>query len=839
MDLFSYAKKTIPSILQEFEVDPELGLDQSVVAERIRKYGLNRFDLKNTTTWNILLRQFQSAFIYLLIGAGAITFLIGEKADSFMIFIFLSINVALGFFQEYHSEKIVKLLSKYTLPKVKVLRGGKIERIISERLVPGDVIILETGDRIPADVRFLEQQNLEINETILTGESLPVYKQLDVLSFLPKTYYEAHNLGFCGTDVVDGKAKALIIQTGKNTVFGKIAKLSGETTKISDYEQGIADFSKFIVKLVSFTLFVVFFANITIKSGQLDILGLIIFSIALTVSVIPEGLPLVTTFSLSIGARRLARNSVIVKRLSSIEDLGGIDVLCSDKTGTLTENELKIANVLSDDREQTFFLANLASAFDVVDKVEPFDIALEKGLTESQRELIKKAKKIAEEPFDPTIRRNTVLVELDHQTLLVTRGAPEIIVALCHGLGEAEKEEIIKWIEVEGKQGQRVLAIASKVVDDKELGGDMAKLLKQKEFKFVGIVSFVDPIKISSYGVARQANELGVRIIMITGDSPHVAGVVAHEVALVDSPDNVITGEKWETLSGPKKEECLEKNSVFARISPEQKYEIIQILREKHSVGFLGEGINDAPALKIASVSIVVNSAADIARETADIILLKQNLKVVLDGVREGRQTFANTTKYIKATLSSNFGNFFAVAIASMIIDFLPMLPIQILLLNLLSDTPMIAVSSDGVDEDEITSPKRYDVREIVILAMILGVISMIFDFIFFAKFYRMAPSVLQTNWFIGSVLTEIIFVFSIRTKSFFLKGSRPSKLLLALSILVPLITVSLPFTLIGQTVFQFTPPTPKDLGVIFALAACYFACTEVVKVLYYKAKLK
>lgn len=838
MKIFDYSVISTKEILREFLVNDRKGLNLSTVSKRKAEFGLNNLLLRKVSTWNIFWRQFNSSFIYLLLGAMAITIFLEEYIDASMILFFLFVNTGLGFFQEYRSEKTVKLLNKYTLPRTKVLREGKIEQIVSEKLVPGDIVILETGDKIPADVRIIEQNNLVVDESILTGESVSVYKKAESLEKCPVAYHDALNLGFSGTNVLKGRAKAVVLAIGKDTAFGQIAKLTVESRKVSDFEKGISRFSGFIIKLVGFTLLIVFFANIFIKKDGVDILELIIFSVALTVSVIPEALPLVTTFSLARGAHRLAQNKVIVKRLSAIEDLGAIEVLCSDKTGTLTKNELTIANIYSDNPDQALFYANVASSIELEKKTEPFDIALEQELSNEQKRHLNKIKKIKEEPFDPKTRRNTVLAKIDGKNFLITRGAPEAVFESCDEINKNARKKINDWILREGEQGHRVLAVAYKEANPDD-NSRFEESIEIDDFKFLGIISFVDPIKKSSFATVAKAQNLGVRMVVITGDSLDVAGAVGHQIGLIEKPNKVMSGEKWERMSEDKKIKCLDEYSVFARVSPEQKFNIIKSLRERYMVGFLGEGINDAPALKISGVSLVVDSASDIAREAADIVLLKKNLEVILDGIKEGRQVFANTTKYIKSTLASNFGNFFAVAIASLIIDFLPMLPIQILLLNLLSDTPMISISTDTVDSDELISPKKYEVKDIIIIAIILGVISTIFDFIFFAMYYKISPGVLQTNWFIGSILTELVLIYSVRTKSLFIKGTRPSSSITWLSIATVLVTIALPYSSFGQNIFRFAPPSLEHLISIFSLVLIYFVCSEVVKLFYYNNKNK
>lgn len=834
-EIFYYSTKNAQELMIELGVDPKKGLDTKSVTDRQGQYGPNKLNLKETTGWHIFWRQFKSAFVYLLIAAMVITLALHEWVDSLMILFFLVINTVLGFFQEYSSEKTAKLLNQYALPRVRVLRNGKIEQITADFLVPGDVVILQTGDKVPADIRLIEVNNITINETVLTGESIPVNKIVGAIAKEPVSYHEAENLAFSGTDVLKGEAVGIVIATGKNTSFGKIAKLVGETKKVSNFEKEISRFSKFILKLVGVTLAVVFAAHLLIGRDNINVFDLIIFMVALTVSVIPETMPLVATFSLSRSAKRLVKKKVIVKRLSAIEDLGGIQVLCSDKTGTLTENSLTITNTYSDDIEQTIWLANLTSSFELQKKIEPFDIALEKGLNKVQQKDIKKAIKISEKSFDPSLRTNSSLVRSGDKIYLITRGAPEMVMDSCSHITKDEQENVALWMSLEGKQGHRVLAVAYKEFEARQKDTiNYEKELGKNDFIFSGIISFADPIKKSSFQVVKHAKKLGVRIVIITGDSPEVAGSVANKIGLIDLPEEVITWEKWQRASQAERKQYIKDYSVFARITPEGKFALIEAFNEEYMVGFLGEGINDAPALKISGVSIVVNSASDIAREASDIILLRKDLQVIIEGIKEGRKVFANNIKYIKSTMASNFGNFFAVASASLMIDFLPMLPIQILLLNLLSDMPMISIATDTVEESELKSPRKYQSKDIVI-AIILGLVSMIFDFIFFGVFFHYSPEVLRTNWFIGSVLTELVLLFSIRTTTLFYKAKRPSKSIIWLSIMIFILAIGLPYLSISQRIFKFVPPTLNHLGIILSLVFVYFVISEIIKLMYYK----
>ncbi len=831
-----YAKKSIIEISRELDINPVFGLRNEDIQAHKNKWGTNNIDTREIRWWQIFLRQFKSSFIYLLFFAALIAFWLGEHVDTIIILLFIVINTLIGFYQEFRSEKAVRLLGQYLIKHVRVIRGGRESVVASSELTPGDVIILEAGDIIPADVRFFDENNLFVDETVLTGESVPVKKISEDLVHEPSDIYSALNIGFSGTKVTSGRAKAVVFAVGRDTSFGHIAELTAETQRESSFEASIKRLSRFILVLVLSTLAVIFVANLIIKGNSVGRFSeLLIFAIALAVSVVPEALPLVTSFSLARGALRLAKNKVVVKRLSAIEDLGSIGVLCSDKTGTLTENKLKIAGIYSEDPEEVLPYAAMASElFEKSFKniINPFDVAIAERISSEAQIRLGNYQKINEIPFDPKRRRNSILVNFKEKYELVVRGAPESIVEFCVNLDTEKKAAISDWIAREGFEGRRVIAVAKK---ECKLITKYDYSEEEKNLQFVGLISFIDPIKDSAKDAVSKAKDLGVKVKILTGDSREVAGAVGYEIGLTASPKEVITGVELDKLSSPLQHEAVEKYNVFARVTPEHKYKIIQLLKEKNEVGFLGEGINDAPALKLANVALVVQSAADIAREASDIVLLQKGLGVIVDGIKEGREVFANTIKYVKATLASNFGNFYAIAIISLFIDFLPMLPLQILLVNLLSDFPMIAIATDKVDKEELKTPKSYNIKDITLVGTTLGIVSSIFDFIFFALFYKFGATVLQTNWFIASILTELVFIFSIRTKFVFFKAQRPSKLLSGFSALAALVTVVLPFSALGQNIFKFTHPEAKNLFLIFGIIFVYFATSETVKLLYYK----
>lgn len=830
--------KNHQDVCSELGVVSDVGLSEAVAVQK-NTQELNIINENKVRWYKIFFRQFQSVFIYLLIGASLLALFLGEMIDGLMIIFFLLLNVFLGFFQEYRSEKTVALLNRLVLSKVKVLRDGVVKLISSENVAVGDIIFLDTGDKIPADVRFIYTNNLSVDESTITGESIAVQKNADAMESPATDLFSARNLGFSGSMVIHGSAKAVVVAIGKKTVVGNISRLVTDVASVGSFDREVNTFSKFILRLIVVTVLLVFFINLIFRPTVFSVSDLVLFAVALTVGVIPEALPLVKTFALSSGARLLTHKKVIVKRLSAVQDLGGIEVLCTDKTGTLTQNKLKVADVyLNDERDKILLYANLAVSDIKKKKTEPFDIAVEKELSVLGRRSLGQYTITYQESFSPILKYNLVAASGDSENVIILRGAPEELFSFCY-LTVEEKKLAYEWIGSEGYKGRRVLAIIYKQIDDQLIDGLGVQEKYRGQFRLGGIVSFVDPLKKSTLSAIKRAKQLGVQTKIITGDSPEVAGAVAYDIGLVSSPLEVIRGVDLKNLSDIECLNVLDNNQVFARITPEEKYRIIALLQQKYEVGFLGEGINDAPALKKAGVSIVVNGAADIARESADIILLDKSLSVVVDGIQEGRKVFVNTTKYIKSTLAANLGNFFAVAIISLFVKFLPMLPLQILLINLLSDFPMIAVCVDSVDSEELVSPQKYHAKELIYIAIILGLISSLFDFIFFGLFYQMPLKVLYTNWFIGSVLTELAFIYSIRTKKVFYKSIPPSRFLLCLTVIAILFTLIIPFTNVGQSVFSFVAPSAGHLFLIVFIVVIYFILSEIIKNYYYKYLVK
>ena len=739
------------------------------------------------------------------------TFALGEVIDGAFILFFVFLGTALNVYQEYKSNAAADKLKSYFVRSITVRRDGKDQEVPVVEIVPGDILNLESGDIVPADAIVRRAHNLLVDETTFTGESIPVSKQAADSSMQEAD--DEHRL-LQGVVIVRGNALALVTETGNKTRFAAIAKTASEVQAESELTKGIDRISTFILRTTIITLLFIILANVLIEGKSTDIPQLLIFAIALAVSVIPEALPLVLTFSLSRGALQLAKRDVIVKRLSSVQDLGSVNLLCTDKTGTITENRLVYqGNYLDpDSRFHPLLLARLAAHGLEERSPEPFDRAADEALAPEQRKELEAFRILQEEAFDPALRSNGAIVSLkDGLQLHIRRGSPEYF----FDQGLVNRDRLGSWLAEEENHGRRVLGVS---YDD---GSGP---------RFAGFVSFVDNLKDTTIETIDLARELNVAITIITGDALKVAEAVGREAGLVSSSDEVIRAAEFLALPAQEQHKRIGKIRVFARTTPEQKLQLIAQLKEQYTVGFLGEGINDAPALKAAHVSMVVQSAADVARETADIVLVKNDLRVIVDGIRLGRETHANTLKYIRATLVSNFGNFYAVAIGSLFITFLPMLPKQLLLLNLLSDFPMMAIAFDRVSAKEVSRAQSYDFRSLYIIFVTLGLVSTVFDFIYFALFYRISPEVLQTNWFIASVITELLLMVSIRSMLPIEKAGWPAPIVVLISALAFVITLALP--LIPQTaaLFEFTMPTLDHLALIMGLAVLYLIATEVVK---------
>lgn len=837
MQFSQYTNKKISEVFKELDASQN-GLSQTQAADLLAEIGLNEIKTKRTNLLDVFLRQFKYAFFYLLFFASVFAFLTKEITEGIVIACFIVLNVLLGFIQELRANQAAKILQGFIPETSKVLRDGKEILIDKKYLVPGDIVLLNAGDIAPADLRMLKGVNFWIKEEVLSGEATPIAKSPIALKMATEEVFQAKNIIFCGTEVISGEGRGVVVATGKNTLWGAIAKLSIQKPKQSVYEKKLFDFSKSIIKVVVPTIAAIFLVYLILR-GLNHFFDFLIFCIALIVSIIPEALPLITTFALSRGALKLAKKNMVVKRLAAIEDLGNIEVLCADKTGTITEGKLTLQNVISEERDKCFLYALLLSSYQEgnAEGENSFDRAIYQKAPykiKIMREL-KEFKKITSLPFDSFRFRESGLFKAkgNGKYLLVVNGAPETVLKLCATFPlKLKKETIEKQIRKKGQEGQRALVVAYKEITEK------VSLKEEKELNFLGYFTFSDPLKKSAYQALGLAKDLGVKIKILTGDSFEVAGAVGKKVGLIqDAKKEVILGSELNSLSPRNFSQACDQFNIFARISPTVKFKIVRTLQKKYTVGFLGEGMNDAPALKTANVSLVVRQAADISRENADIILLEKNLHVIIQGIQQGRHIFANINKYIKCVLASNFGNFYSIALISLFLPFLPMLPAQILLANLLPDFYLISLITDRVDLAELKRPKKYQFTKMFLLVALLGAVATAFDVIFLAVFYHSSPGVIQTLWFMESVLAEIVLIFAIRTHKFFLHARKPSLSLVILAILAVFFTFALPLSQLGQRFFQFSPLRPSHLLTISILVIGYFIVSEGVKLTYFRLR--
>ncbi len=817
------------------------GISKKESLLRQKKYGFNEIKQRNVDALSILVRQFKSPFFFLLFIAAVVALIIGERIDSYAILAFVALNVTIGFFQEFKAERAIFLLQKFVPQKVKVVRGGKEEIIEAKFLVQGDIVLLSAGDKVPADLRLTESYNLLADESILTGESLPAPKISDVLKAEQKEIFRAENIAFSGTSIISGKAQGAVVAAGKETVFGEIAKNISNIKRESAYEKNILYFCRLVLKIVVVTILLVFIANILLK-GFGNFFELTLFSLALIVSILPEALPAVVTFALAQGSLKMAKQHVVVKRLSSIEDLGNIEILCADKTGTLTQNKLSLEKIISSDRNKCFLYGILSFSKENPGQklLNPFDRAL---FLRAGADIIRNSEKfkiISENPFDAFRMKSSVLAESrNSERFLIVKGAPEFILKDCSKFsGHFDRKEIKEDLEREGNEGRRVLAIAFKKVPARAGGKGLKTSISAQDEKgltFLGYFVFADPLKATAKEAIELSKKLGVKIKIITGDSKEVAFYIAKKAGLALSLSEVASGEELLKELGDDFDAACEDKVVFARISPDLKQKIIRSLQKKYAVGFLGEGVNDAPALKTANVGIAVAESSDIAKDASDIVLLEKDLKVLVSGIKDGRAIFSNINKYIKCALASNFGNFYSIAVISLFINFLPMLPVQILLGNILSDFPLISIATDSVDVDELKRPKLYQLHNVLPLIISLALVSTVFDFIFFAIFFKQQPAIIQTLWYIESILTEILLIFVIRTRGRFWKAVKPSFWLMFLVAIDAVFIVALPFLKIGQSWFHFVALPVIPLLIVILEVIAYFWVSEFVKLVYFK----
>ncbi|RKH49431.1 magnesium-translocating P-type ATPase [Corallococcus sp. AB050B] len=773
----------------------------------------------------LLLRLGNPLVLVLLVACG-ISAVVHDLTSSAIIAVIVLISVTLDFVQEHRASNAAERLRGAVALRARVLRDGVEQEVPATRLVPGDVVLLATGSRVPADARVLESHALSVNESLLTGEPYPVEKAPGLVS-ADAPLADVGNTVFAGTSVLGGTGRALVFATGCETEVGGIARGVSAPVASTAFEKETHHFSAMLMRLTVLMVLFVLLVNLTLARPLLESF---LFAMALAVGLTPELLPMVVSVTLARGALRLADQGVIVKRLSAVHDLGCMDVLCTDKTGTLTEANIRLArteDATSQHSERTLAWAFLNSHF-ATGLRSPMDeaiLARRVACTQGWR-------KEDELPFDFERRRVSVLLEKDGRRVLVVKGAPEALLSCCEACEAPEgppraldvpaREALQARADALGAQGFRVLGLAWR---DAPVQREGLSPEDETGLVFAGFASFLDPPKQSARPALAALREAGVAVKVVTGDNARVAAHVCQELGL--EVRGVLTGAELALLDDPGLRARARDTTVFARVSPAQKSRILRALRQRgHVVGYLGDGINDAPSLHEADVGISVAGAADVAREAAALLLLRQELGVLHDGVQEGRRTFGNVMKYIRMGTSSNFGNMLSMALASLVLPFLPMLPIQILLNNMLYDVSELAIPLDTVDAEQLSRPTRWDLRFVRLYMAVFGTLSSLFDAATFTVllhgFHAGAP-LFQTGWFMESLTTQVLVIFIIRTRGGAAR-SRPARLLVLSSLGVVAVACALPFTPLGPS-FGFVPPPPAILASLGGLVVLYLAC--------------
>jgi Mg2+-importing ATPase len=826
----------------------EGGLSKKQVGERLVQYGPNEISKRKVRAGLfIFLSQFKNPLVIILIGASIVAAFLGELTDAMIIIVIVVINGLLGFFQEYRSEKAVERLGKYITFTAKVIREGEKRHVDTKELVPGDVVLLGTGDVVPGDMRLLNVDELSIDESSLTGESYPVRKTSSEISAESPPIHEMKNIGFMGTYVKGGEESGVIIATGKDTYLGKTAQLLKKIKRESEFQKTMTKFGYTLIEIVLASVVLIFLINVLLVR---DIISTILFSVALAIGMVPEALPIVITIALSSGALLLAKKNVIVKRLVSVEDLGNVDTVCTDKTGTITENKLtleKYVDVNGKPEDKLILYSLLCNSIRKKKDIgNPIDTAIWNYTQQNfDTKALEKYSVIKEMPFDSTRKKMTVVIRANGKLLLISKGAPESILDISTHVWQnsevsllKDKESAKKLYEEYGNKGYRVIAVAYKEVEEKE------SYTKDDEFglTLLGYIAFIDPPKRTAKDAIKLSRKMGIEVKILTGDGPYVSKEIARQVGLKVEDDEVMLGQEVDKLTDEELQEKVNKIVIFSRATPEHKYRVVKALRKNGRVtACLGDGVNDAPALKEADVGIAVDKGSDIAKDAADIILLKKGLKVIVDGIREGRRTFSNIVKYVIYTISGNFGDLYTIGAASAVLHFLPLLPSQLILANFVTDTPVVAVSTDNVEKEALVRPRRWDITHIFKFGGILGLVSAVFDVILILLLFfvfNLGAVLFRTALFVEIVLSEVLVLFMIRTDKFFLKSTPPSKKLVLASAIALFITFALIYLPI-TSIFEFTSLPLLLLGVIILVTVGYIIVTEIVKLAYFKKLIK
>jgi Mg2+-importing ATPase len=820
-------------LLEQLHSSPQ-GLTTPESQKRLIQYGANSLKQKRKShTFSLLLNQFKSPIILILMGAAILSSFLGDTINSLIILAIVLFSGLLGFWQERGAaDAIAKLLAMVEV-KARILRDGKLKDIPLDEVVPGDIVQVSAGDNIPGDCLILESQTLSIDEATLTGETYPVAKNVGVLPTETGLSQRTNSL-LIGTHVVSGSATAVVVHTGKMTEFGKISERLKLRPPETEFETGIRKFGYFLLEITLTLVALIFAANVYLQRPVLDSF---MFSLALAVGLTPQLLPVIVSINLAHGAKQMAKKQVIVKHLPAIENFGSMNVLCSDKTGTLTDGQVNIKSALDvngQESDRVLFYAYLNAAMES-GYINPIDEAIRSHKSFD----ISAYQKLGEIPYDFNRKCLSILLAKGDEKLLVTKGSLINILDICTDVEQEEgktielapmRSQIQQRAEDLGSQGFRILGVAYR-----QLTTDKLDPKDETNLTFLGYLALYDPPKSDIKGTIADLARLGVTLKMITGDSHAVATSIAQQVGLEQT--KVLTGSDLQKMSAGALLHQVDQVNVFAEVEPNQKERIIVALkRSGNVVGYLGDGINDASALYAADVGISVDTAVDVAKEAADIVLMQKDLNVLLGGLKSGRTTFANTLKYVFMATSANFGNMFSMAGISLFLPFLPLLPKQILLTNLLTDFPEMTIASDRVDREQVSKPRRWDIRFIRNFMLVFGLLSSVFDYLTFAALLFLLhadQAQFRTGWFMESVISASMIVLVIRTHQSILK-SRPSRPLFFATIAIVIITLIFPYTPIAG-ILGFEPLPLEFLLVLALIVGLYIFCAENVKRVFYQ----
>lgn len=821
-------------LLQQLDTSPQ-GLSREEAKQRLARFGANQLRTqKRTDSLTLLLSQYKSPIILILLFACGLSFALRDHVDALIILTILLVSGLLGFWQERGATNAVAKLLAIVRIKGTVQREGTVQEVPVEEIVPGDVVLLSAGDVIPGDCALLESKDLFVDEAVLTGETFPVEKTAGTL--LPgAALSQRTNSLFMGTHVVSGTATALVVCTGGDTEFGKVSAQLKLRAPETEFERGVRRFGYFLMEVTLLLVIAIFAINVYLARPVLEAF---LFSLALAVGLTPQLLPAIISINLATGAKRMARTKVIVKRLASIENFGSMNVLCADKTGTLTAGvvELHSAQGIEGQQSEKVLLYAYLNSYFETGFANPIDQAVRRYCCPD----VSGYRKLDEVPYDFVRKRLSILVATGDGNLMVTKGALANVLAVCSS-AETAAGEVVELAKVAedvkqkfaafSNQGLRTLGIAYRQLSS------VATLTKDQEtgMTFLGFLVVYDPPKPGVAGTIEQMRRLGVSLKIITGDNSLVAANVAGQVGLLNP--HLLTGPQIQQMSDEALLHRVNETQVFAEVEPNQKERLIFALRRAGNVvGFMGDGINDASALHAADVSISVDSAVDVAKEAADIVLLEKDLAVLVQGVQEGRMTFANTLKYVFMATSANFGNMFSMAGASLFLAFLPLLPKQILLTNLLTDFPEMTIATDSVDPELVEQPRRWDIRFIRRFMIAFGLTSSIFDYLTFGALLLILHATTEqfrTGWFQESVISAAVIVLVIRSRRPFFK-SMPGKYLFWATLLVVGLTLAFPYTPLAA-LFGFKPLPAEFLLMLGGILILYISAAELMKKIFYR----